>query len=367
MFAGNWFRMKQPGSRLCRTHQPLAKGKRRKESLRSRGRSLNIEALEDRCMLAIFVVQSGADAGVDTLRQAIGLANATPDSDTIVFADHLFQTSDITKPELTGISNPLFINLDSELTISNPVDIIGPSSASLTIMNSSGRVFNITTSGSVTLEGMTLTGSVRGAFDRGGAILSLARLTVEESVITSSFAQQGGGGIHVEEGSLDLVRSLMRDNRSGGGGGAIFNGKFLLGSSNLIDHDSVPTTTIVNSTITGNSTFNVPFHPGFGGGVFNLHGYVNIQNSAIIDNSASACGGGVANYGTKLIDLPHPHNVITRITHSIVYDNQPEDLCEAEFNITGAPLVLGGILILDYNIIGDPGNVIVPVGPPPPT
>jgi len=94
-------------------------------------------------------------------------------------------------------------------------------------------------------------------------------------------------------GFLEVSRSLIQQNTAFLGGGGIQNG--------VADQtDDLPTTTIVNSTITGNTAigFSEGEDPtGYGGGVLNLAGTVNIEQSTIYGNSASVDGGGVANQG----------------------------------------------------------------------
>ena len=80
--------------------------------LRSR---LRCEALEDRRVLATYVVSSTADAGAGSLREAIDFANGTVGVvDEIVFDQALFST-------------PQAILLNSQLpNITDPLSIVGP-------------------------------------------------------------------------------------------------------------------------------------------------------------------------------------------------------------------------------------------------
>src|SRR5262245_46535522 len=85
-----------------------------------RGRArLTLHALEDRTAPAIFTVTNTADAGAGSLRQAVLDANAAMGSDTIAF-DATF-------------SNPQTITLASELSVTGPVTITGPSAGLLTV------------------------------------------------------------------------------------------------------------------------------------------------------------------------------------------------------------------------------------------
>ena len=93
-------------------------------------RSLNLEQLEDRRLLATFVVNNLLDLDDDgeivvgSLRQAIQLANADIFTDTIVFEDFITPGTIV----LDGREN------GGELLITNPVNILGPSADRLTIV-----------------------------------------------------------------------------------------------------------------------------------------------------------------------------------------------------------------------------------------
>jgi|GEM_PF-1985836 len=316
MFAGNWRKKRSQRSRVRKHHQPLEKGRRRKQG--ACDRSLRMEALEDRRVLATFVVNTTADLDqndqvtVGSLRQAINLSNASPNEfDTIVFADVLFDVDG------DGLGNTVNIALNGgELNITDEVQILGPGSAALEITQTTAnsRIFNIdgigaedffggVTIGGVTLRGGNLTGNANEDVNRGGAILNRERLTLIEVVVSGNSASQGGGGIFVPIGSLDVDRSLIGGalfsgdgNSSGGGGGGI-----LLGMPDQTE--LLPTVNISSSTISGNNTFGTgagdDFRPGYGGGVFNRNGDLNISSATITNNTATTLGGGVASFGNQ--------------------------------------------------------------------
>lgn len=360
MFAGNWLGERRRGWQHRQAHQPLTKGRRRKDLQRSRTRSLHVEELEDRRMLAVYVVNTNLDTNPDgsvvvgSLRQAIGLSNGSNEVDQIVFADYLFKDS------VSGLATPQLITLTGgQLTISDDVQILGPGSSALTISGGPGinRIFNVDDGSDdntigVTIGGMTLTGGnlpLANDASRGGAIRNAEALTVIESIVQGNSAARGGGGIFVASGSLTVERSLVQGNTSGGGGGGILNG--------IEDSDPAPSTTIINSTITGNSTFGAPMLPGFGGGVFNRAGFVYIQQSTITANSSTAGGGGVATYGVDPEDM-NPTPIVTSLTHTIAYNNAGDDLFAVFVNIDG-DLIRPDLRILDHNIVGVIGGSVL--------
>src|SRR5262245_25106132 len=104
--------------------------------------------------MATFVVDNIADendgdtsAGHLSLREAIGLANADPDHDTIVFAAALSDQTITLGSELA---------LTSDITING--DVNGDHKADIAISgNDTTRILNISGSPYVSLESLTLT------------------------------------------------------------------------------------------------------------------------------------------------------------------------------------------------------------------
>ncbi|WP_146449140.1 choice-of-anchor Q domain-containing protein [Bythopirellula polymerisocia] len=322
------------------------------------GRSLRMEQLEDRRLLATYVVNNPGDLDgngnviVGTLRQAVNLSNSTPDiTDTILFEDYLFDGGSLTI-SLDGRAN------GGTLNITDQVSILGPGSGVLTVSGSVGqRVFNINIDGdnqfrSVTLGGMTISGgSIFEGDGRGGGIFNQEALTLIETVVTGNSAFDGGGGIYQPFGAILLQNSLVSNNDSGGGGGGIFNGS----EDGTLDSRI----TISNSTLSGNSTFSIMDHPGFGGGVFNRRGTVNIEHSTISENTATVQGGGVATYGVgdPAMDAPIITNLNYTIAHGNTVQGNPNDVAGIYFDTADMPMPLVPTLnILNYNIIGNLGG-----------
>jgi len=218
-----------------------------------------------------FVVDTDVDEndGVHTpgnlsLREAIGLAQAQVDHDTIEF--------DVS---LAGST----INLDialGQLTINDDVTIIGLGADELTVdAGGNSRVLKIS-EGTVNISGLTISG---GNAQQGGGIKNElgTTTTLTEMVISSNTATAAG--------------------TSTGGGGGLWN-----------DGDL----TITSSTISGNTVLNDPLRV-YGGGILTASGtYLTIVGTTISGNSlvssnASSRGSGLWSDGTTVIQ----HSTIT--------------------------------------------------------
>ena len=176
-----------------------------------------------------------------SLREAINLANSTPGHDRISFATTL-QGETIT---LDG----------SQLEVTDSVSIDGRFGAdSLTISgNGLSRIFSFgSTDATYTITDVTLTdGEVARGDDpsptEGGAIRSTGAgntLIIDRVVISSSAANGGGAVFIAGDGAvLQISDSALINNE------ANFNGSAVLASGSV-------TTTIVNSTVSGNTSLN---------------------------------------------------------------------------------------------------------------
>lgn len=340
------------------------------------GRQLRVESLESRRMLAVFTVTNINDAPVaaageapGTLRQALFDANATAVADTIAFQGGLTGTITLTA---------------GELSVVQPVNIVGPGADQLTIdasgndsspglSDGSGtRVLNVDNGDiddviSVELSGLTLTGGdVSGD---GGGIRSRENLSISESTISGNSAvgsSAKGGGIANYGGELNIDASAISNNSAIGsladGGGihlatrvfgqqptsitnstisnnmATHSGGGVFSSNNLLEDQA---TEIVNSTISGNSA------GASGGGLFNFDGATVIRHSTVTDNTAGVDqGSGVSTYGDT--------GTSTQLHSSIVSGNTGGDLAVVSGNVNS-------FVSDEYNLIGvgnsfGPGN-----------
>jgi fibronectin-binding autotransporter adhesin len=279
------------------------------------------ELLEARIAPATFIVRNLSDAAVDSLRNLIGQANATPEADTIVFDPAIL---------------PGKITLSLEISILNPLTIKGPGVDLLTVSgNDLVRIFNIDYGASLkptTLSGLTLTDG-RTAQD-GGAVRSLEPLTLKNVVVRSSYAGNDGGGVFVStpgkvsisgsrivhneaingggglylrsQAGVSIIKTVIADNRADNGGGlyaqatgaksvvlidgsTISNNVALGSNGGGLQFRSVDNSRLVmkNSLVTGNSAQTA------GGGLYAASGHLLISKTTFSNNNADR-GGAIA-------------------------------------------------------------------------
>lgn len=156
-----------------------------------------------------------------------------------------------------------------------------------------GGLWNSST-GTMAVEDCDVSGNVAlgvAADDGGGGLFNDGgTLTVSGSTITGNTAVQGsgsGGGVLNLNGDLTILRSTIDGNTASRAGGGV--------------EASVGTTVILESFLTGNSTGPTP---GNGGG-FHLTGAgtVFLEGVRVLDNVASAEGGGVWNSSTGMMSV----------------------------------------------------------------
>ncbi|MBI5649977.1 MAG: hypothetical protein HZC40_05935 [Chloroflexi bacterium] len=232
---------------------------------------------------ATLTVTNANDSGAGSLRQAI--TNATA-GDTIIF-----------DPALTGGTIPL---TSGQLAINTRVTIQGLGASVLTVRgNNASRVFEIGTSGIVTITGLTIADGYVSNL-RGGGISNAGTLTLDDCVITRNrigglllgIRRYGGNGIY-NSGTLTITRSTISDNthqNNAAGGGGIFNDGILY---------------LRDSTVRGNQTRSTRVYGIYGGGGIANRGAATIIASTIISNTAndftSGGGAGIYNDGTMTI------------------------------------------------------------------
>ena len=282
-------------------------------------RSLRIEPLEDRHLLAVLTVNSFGDThintdGVLTLREAMevvqqgntnGLDNTTitnqingsvGSNNTIKFASSLNNQRiglSVGLGQMMYSRSGTTLTIDASALDSLTIDANDPTP---THTGQGIRIFNITdiSNGSspseVILIGLTLTGG--DVANEGGAIRSEARLVIRDSTLEENEADRGGavyvrvaGGGTTPREVLRIENSIIDDNfASTGGGVAIVSGS--------IGSPTSDTFYISESTIVSNNTavFN-------GGGMYaELSGaHLNIDTgSSFISNDAGNKGGGLS-------------------------------------------------------------------------
>ena len=294
------------------------------------------------------------DAAECTLREAIVEANDAPGADTIVFA--------------TGLSGT--INLDGddiEIYDGNAsddaggLDIQGPGPGVITVdAGYNSRIFDIggfyQQGTPVRIGGLKLRA---GESTRdGGAIRNWgygqpgwsASLTVDNTVIADSYAEDNGGGIfHQEERTLDsltITNSRIVDNRAGHYGGGVFSegATVTISGSQINDNvaegagggvsikyaygsETQPAVTITGSEVNNNRvlslySYNDPdFALGGGASFGRITGEVLIERSTFAYNEADpdgdadgALGGGI--FGHEVFETTISESTIANNTSS---------------------------------------------------
>lgn len=194
-----------------------------------------IERLEVRRALTGFIVDNAADeddgdysTGDFSLREAVLLANANSDLNTITFDSSLNGQM----IDLNIVGDTTFG--PTALVISNPVEIVGATGSGGVILAGPGasanlRAFYVALPGSLTLENLTLqdfnvgggrggVGGGGGAAGLGGAIFNQGTLVIRGSTFTDNKARGGNG-----------ADSDVSGMGGGGGGGLGGNGSDGLG------------------------------------------------------------------------------------------------------------------------------------------
>jgi hypothetical protein len=225
-----------------------------------------------------FAVTDFGDSGPGTLREAIGLLNAT-DGGTVIF--NTAGSSAVPEPRTITLRNPL--NISSDIEIAGP----GDNGAGVTLRGSGNALMIIDGDAQALLRNLTLTG---GSASNGSAISlgGTSGAVVESCTLHGNEARGPGGAIYLKTtGSLVLRNSTITNNIAGDEGGAIHVG----GGSVSVEH----------STITGNTSGKT------GGGLFAAGGTLSLRNSIVAENvshdksGAPDLAGPIKSHGGNLI------------------------------------------------------------------
>jgi Ca2+-binding RTX toxin-like protein len=258
-----------------------------------------------------FTVTNLNDSGSGSLRNALDAANADPSADRILF-----------KSKLSGR-----IALGLNLTISEPVQILGPGARRVTVDGNGSQLLNVVTGpgANVTLSGLRLDD---GANLGGGVIVNLdSDLSLSRMAITNGYAGTGGG-IFSSDGNITIEDSTVSGNRANGDGGGVF----------VREGDL----TILNSTISGNTAG----QEGGGAYVYNDTGSspspaVEVRNSTLTGNTAASNSGGGGLYEYFVSN--------TEIRGSIIAGNSAPN----------APDLDDGPWTTSFSLIGDTSDALI--------
>ena len=284
----------------------------------------HVQRLEDRALLAAFVVNSTVDEpdanlsdgiaadslGRVTLRAAIQQANALSGGDTITLPAGTYSLTQFGSGENAGATG--------DLDILDGVTLTG-AGADVTFINglSQDRVFDIAAGVPVKLSEVTIESGL--AFlsqEDGGGLRNFGTLELTKVVVANNSASGGGGAIasYGTGSTLTITDSTIESNSSSGplGGGAIFNGSLTTITRGVLKNNSSSfnggaivnansgSLTLLQSTVKTNGV-------GLGakgGGIYN-NGVLTANYTTISGNTASD-GGGIANVnfsGTTSVSL----------------------------------------------------------------
>lgn len=223
-------------------------------------------------------------AGTCTLRAAVQEANVAPVPSQIALPAGRFVFSlRSPAPGVPNVNEPETGDLD----LLRPVTIRGLG-ARQTIIDTKGldRAFSNVHLNVATLQDLAITGGRFGRTDSwsGGAVWNEGVMTLERVHLFDNEAGYGGAVFNTPRTHMVIRDSLLENNRSGEGGAVRFDASG----------------EVVNTTITGNSVFEVDQTrrprelSGYGGGIDHRGGGdLVIVNSTITGNSALKGGGGL--------------------------------------------------------------------------
>lgn len=259
----------RPNSWLSTLTQLGFTRKKSKAKQRGKHRSLRVESLEDRRLLAITVTDSG-DMGPGTLRDAIASAmpnetidfDASLDGDTIMLNSQLVVGKNLTI-DASGLDDGIILNAGN-----------GPDAMFAT--GDGHRIFFI--SSDVVLRGLTLTGgdptpdyqSFLGLASAGGAIFNQGNLTIEASKITGNAAVE------------TLISNLYTPDNSNVT--ALGGGIFTEFGSLTITQQSTVTGNLAKSDSSGKNLESNIGQRAYGGGIYTLNSNVTISETVISGN-----------------------------------------------------------------------------------
>jgi hypothetical protein len=239
-----------------------------------------------------------------TLIEALDASNANPDANTIVFAPGLSGT--ITTNMLTPAG----------LSITGPVQIIGPGARTLVISgNSAARAFAISSS-NVEISGVTIfdchfSGKGAGVYNAGGVTFRACTFYANIAFNTSS-----GGAIWNEPGaSLTTIGCTFYGNMATSVGGAIQNSSGNVTATNCtFNYNTAPvggainsgggSVTLLNCTVNENEATQALNDDG--GGIRNAAGVCTLANTIVANNVSGGSqtvdlGGTFTSQGYNLI------------------------------------------------------------------
>jgi len=193
----------------------------------------------------------------------------------------------------------------SDLTIANIANQVLSANSAIENNTASGNGGGIYVAGTLTTDGVSITGnSAAGTADGGGIYNDGGSVVLSDSTISENSAGSGGGGgVYNAAGTLELSLSSVSANEAVDGAG-VYNaaGATVTSRWSSIDGNTIAmdlfsgggvfnegTAEITDSTISGNRN-------GIGAGIYNI-GSISLTNVTISGNVANDIGGGLNNQG----------------------------------------------------------------------
>lgn len=261
-----------------------------------------------------FVVFNTNDSGAGSLRQAVLNANSLGGNPAITFDPSVVGTIALTS---------------GELSVTQGMTLLGPATVS---GNAQSRIFNISTSGTVTMARLTLMNG--SGTSSGGAIHAQGNLTLTDCTISNNMTTGNGGGLAVSVSTLTMNRCTV-------------SGNVCNNCSGLYLQDS--TAFITNCTFSGNS--------GVTGDAIRLNAanrstFTTLQNCTISGNSTSNSG----DFGSALtLEAPAAPSVASATLTNCTVSGNINSAASGKGAIHAAPGASQTILFLQSTIVS--GNL----------
>jgi len=332
------------------------------------------------CDLAVTTTADVINSGdaVNSLREAVICANATPGADTISVPAGTYTLTIAGTGENVAATGDL--DITDDLTIQgatgDPSDVIiqagttGPNLLNGTPGNGIDRVFDIVGAIDVNFAAVTIRhGALTGLgldpsggginLPAGGSAASPAKtVTITDSVITANHANAAGGGVADRFGNTSLVvtRTSISGNQTRDDGGGVFHGpaggslsvtdSTVDGNSSDDDGGGIRTDfgadalTVVRSTISRDTA------GGDGGGIsFTTNDFLTLINSTISSNTSGNFGGGIDFPPEIQIDASLLNSTITENATTIQgggFNNEGSGTVQLKNTIVAANRLTGG-------------------------
>ena len=216
-----------------------------------------------------------------------------------------------------------------QIQITKNLTITGPGAGLLTVEGDGGQsVFAVYGGDTAAISGLTVTGGGGGGI---GGVYNSGTLTLSDDVITGNSSTGAGGGIYNGGGVLTVTDSIVSDNSaSSSDGGGILNS----GGTAVID----------SSTVDGNSAT-------IGAGIMNNNGVLTLKNSTVADNTASSFGGGLADNSASTTTITD--STITGNTGAGIYQTSGSTITVGATVVAGNPVRDCNLSSGTYNDLGD--------------